>query len=165
MRLDDRDILAQRAQRLAQPAVAGAVGFQELVVFELAGEAYALQSRCILAVFALRELIPLPGAEPGIVGITTWHGDLLTIVDLREALGVPEAALADRGKILVLGSARTAFGLVADAVRGILSVPVTEVRPLPDGVAQRRDLVRGITRDAVIVLDEEAVVRGYGTTH
>lgn len=159
MPIDDRNILAQRAQRLAQPvAVAPAVAL-DLVVFELSGEAYALEARCVIAVFALRELSPLPGAGAGAAGLTTWRGTLLTVVDLRTALGLADVPLPDMSKVLVLGQGRATFGLLVDAVRGLVTVPDVEVQAPRAGVAPRRELVRGVTNDGVVTLDGDAVVR------
>jgi len=145
MPLDDRAILAQRAQRLAQPVAVGPAAALDLVVFELSREAYALEARCVTAVFALRELSPLPGAGAGAAGLTTWRGTFLTVVDLRTAL--------------VLGEGRATFGLLVDAVRGLVTVAGAEVHAPPTGVAPHRELLRGVTNEGVVVLDGDAVVR------
>ena len=157
--LDDRAILAQRAQRLAQPVLVAPEAALDLVVFELSREAYALEARCVMAVFGLRELSPLPGAGAGVTGLTTWRGTFLTIVDLRTALGLSEVVLADMSKVLVLGEGRATFGLLVDAVRGLVTVAGAEVHAPRDGVAPHRELLRGVTNEGVVVLDGDAVVR------
>ncbi len=147
-------ILEERARRLARPATPASVGERlDTVTFALANEIYGIESRYVLQVFRLLDLVPLPGAEPPVIGVTTWRGDLLTILDLRTVLGLPVAALNDLSRVIVLGTERPEFGVLADAVLELVSLPVTEVRVTPDGLGPKQDYVRGVTADAVLVLD------------
>ena len=130
----------------------------ELVTFALAGETYAIESRYVLQVFRLTNLSRLPGAEAPVFGVTAWRGELLTILDLRPVLGLSAAALNDLGRVIVLGNDAPAFGVLADEVRDLLGIPASAVRPPPEGVAPRREYLRGITGEAVIVLAAEQLL-------
>lgn len=155
-----RRVLEERARRLARPAAdAGAApAGLEVVTFALAGETYAIEARWVVEVARLAHLTPLPGAEPPLFAVTAWRGDLLSLFDLRPVLGLSSRALDDLGWIVVLGSAgRAAFGVLADAPGEFRVIPPDEVRP-PEGAA-RSPLVRGVTGDAVVVLEGEEVVR------
>jgi purine-binding chemotaxis protein CheW len=112
----------------------------------------------VVQVFRLEELAPLPGAESPIYGITTWRGDLLTILDLRPLLGLPVSSLNDLSRVMVLGGARPEFGILADAVSELLSVPVDDLMAVDDKQGRRAELVRGITPQAVLVLDGSALL-------
>jgi purine-binding chemotaxis protein CheW len=149
-----RALLEARARILALPADPAATGERlELVGFSLANEIYALESRYVVQVFRLLDLTPLPGAEPPVFGVTAWRGDLLTILDLRPVLGLPVTALNDLGRVIVVGAERAEFGVLADAVLEMQSVPASELGPPGAGQGKPPEYLRGITRDAVLVLD------------
>ena len=158
-----RAVLEQRARALARPAGTPAtIDELEAVTFALAAERYAIESRYVFEVFRLDDLSPLPGAKPPVFGVTAWRGELLTILDLRTVLGLPVTALTDLSRVLVLGSDRPAFGILADAVHDVVTFPASEVRQLPEGVAARREYLRGITGDTVLVLEATKLLQLHG---
>jgi purine-binding chemotaxis protein CheW len=159
---DARRVLEERARALARPpAPPPKQDTVELLTFALASETYAVESRFVIQVSRLSELSPLPGAQPPVFGLTPWRGGLLTILDLRQVLGVPATALNDLGRVIVLGDERPAFGILADAVHDLVSVPSAAIRAPQDGVATSREFLRGVTGEAVLVLEAEALLRSH----
>lgn len=154
----ERELLEQRARALARPPAAHKGDTIEIVTFGLAGETYGIESRYVLEVLRLTDLSRLPGAEPPVLGITTWRGALLNILDLRPMLGLTTAALDDLGRLIVLGKEGPAFGVLVDQVYALVVVPASAVRDPSDGVALRRDYLRGLTAEAVIVLAGEKLI-------
>lgn len=158
-----REVLEERARALARPAARAQAGDAvEVITFTLADETYAIESRYVLAVFRLAELSRLPGAAPPVFGVTAWRGELLTILDLRPLLGLSVVALNDLSRVIVLGEDRPAFGILADAVQDLVTLPAAELRALPEGVAAQREFLRAVTANATLVLDGERLLRGYG---
>ncbi len=165
-RPDDADrirrVLEERARALARPTASGAANDTlQMVTFALANETYAVESRYVIQVFRLTDLTPLPGAEPPVVGVAAWRGGLLTILDLRHVLGVSVQALDDLGRVIVVGEQRPAFGILVDAVHDIAAIPAAAIRTPPDGVASKRDYLRGVTADAVLVLEATTLLRRH----
>jgi purine-binding chemotaxis protein CheW len=161
-----RAVLEQRARALARPATPPpAAGALEAVTFALASERYAIESRYVFEVFRLATLSPLPGATPPVHGVTAWRGDLLPVLDLRLPLGLPVAALNDLSRVIVLGRERPAFGVLADAVLELVTIAAADVQAPPAAAeaaaagAAARDYLRGITPEAVVVLDGERLLR------
>ncbi len=158
-----RQVLEERARALARAAVPPPAGdVLELVTFALADEVYAIESRYVQAVVRLVELSPLPGAEPPVFGVTAWRGGLLTILDLRRVLGLSVAAPDDLSRLIVLGEDRPAFGILADAVQDLVTLPISELRAAAEGVAAQREYLRAMTAGAVLVLDGDKLLRAYG---
>ncbi|MGH7719195.1 MAG: chemotaxis protein CheW [Gemmatimonadaceae bacterium] len=160
-----RQILAERARELAATsAPAQSPGDAiETIAFTLAGQRYAIESRFVVEVFHLSELARLPGGERGggsgpAVGLTGWRGRLLTILDLRQVLGLPTGALDDLARVIVLGAERPVYGLLADRVDELVAVPVAELHAPHESVRVNRKFVRGVTGDALLVLDAEALL-------
>ena len=153
------DILRKRAAQLARvPASDRAAEAMPAVVFELADERYAIDARIVLQVHVLRQLTPLAGARPPLFGITHWRGMVLTILDLRAELGVRSSGVTDLSRVLVIDGGRNPFGILADAARDFIDLAQTTVRPLGAEEAAARTLLRGITDDAVLVMDPDAVL-------
>jgi len=153
-----REILKARARTLAVPLDREREATEDVVLFELSSETYALDARYVWEVFRLTALSALPGAQPPVLGLAAWRGNLLTILDLRQVLGVPVRDLTDLSSVIVLGEERPAFGILADAVGRIAAVRREDVREPPEGVAARRKYVKGITGDAIIVLAGEILL-------
>ena len=158
-----RQVLEARAVALARPATSEPEtdAFQ-VVWFDLAGETYALDATYVWEVFPLATLSLLPGAKPPVFGVTVWRGALLTILDLRQVLGLQGTGLTDLSRVIVLGGERPAFGVLADAVREVMPLRRGDVREPPEGVAVKREYLEGITGDAVLLLAGEQLLERHG---
>jgi len=118
-------------------------GEQRLVLFEVAGSAYALPIADVLEVaeWSQPAAIPTLGAETA--GVVNHHGDALPVVS-REALLEAETIAAAPENLLVLaarGAESGRLGIPVDRVIGLADAPAGE--PAPDGVVVERRPVRG----------------------
>lgn len=158
-----KEILETRARRLARRLDRDAstpVGV-EMLGFTVGREHFAVESRFVLAVVQLVDLVPLPGALAPVVGLTRWRGDVLTVLDLRRVMGGVPRALDDLGRVIVLGGPDTTaeFGILADIIDGLVAIDRAGLHPLP---ASRQleipGLISGVTSDAVHVLDAQTLI-------
>lgn len=158
-----RAILEARARQLARPLPPPIWGGaqREHLRFSRAGELYAVETRFVVQAFPLWDVALLPGAAPPVVAVTGWRGQILRVLDLRQALGLPAAQPGERAVGLVIGTDRPAFVVAVDEVPDQISLGEADLRPPPAGGISR-ELVRGVTGDAVLVLDMERVVRLHG---
>lgn len=156
----DVALLRRRAAELARaPVPAGMRQSTPVLIFRLSDERYAIDASIVLQVHVLRDMTPLAGARPPLFGITHWRGAVLTLLDLREQLGVRPHGLTDLGRVIVVGDARQPFGILADAAVDFVDLAEVAVRAVPADEQAGRILIRGITDDAVLVLDAPAVLR------
>jgi purine-binding chemotaxis protein CheW len=155
----DIAVLRSRAAALARvPKAERSTDTRPAVVFQLADEQYALEARVVLEVHVLRELTPFAGARPPLFGITHWRGSVLTILDLREELGVSTRGVTDLSRVIVVDGGRAPFGILADAARDVVDLDEASIRPLPPDETAARPLLRGITDDAVLIMNTDAVL-------
>lgn len=153
-----RELLEARARVLARPLAPDHPGATlSLVTFGLVEETYGIEARHVCGVFRLTDLAPLPGADAAVAGLTGWRGELLTVLDLRVLLGLPGAGLDDRVWVVAVGRERPVFGLLARAVRDLVTVRGDQMSP-PRDPGDARRLVRGVTRDAVQVVEIESIM-------
>jgi purine-binding chemotaxis protein CheW len=153
-----RQVLEARARALARPIEPPRGETLRLLGFELAGERYALELTEVLEVFRPRSVSRLPGSKTPLLGLTAWRGELVAVLDLRQMLGLGSEPPGDLRFAVVLGGGGTAVAVPADTADELLELDPHEVRAPAEGVAVRRELVRGVTPDARVVLDSERLV-------
>jgi purine-binding chemotaxis protein CheW len=133
----------------------------EVLRFMLAGERWGIEAGYVLQVFRLADLARLPGAPPPVLGVTAWRGRMLTVLDLRQALGLAATALDELDRVIALGEERPAFGVLADTVEDIVTLRASAIQPAREGGQARREFLKGVTTDAVVIVDAAALLRGY----
>jgi purine-binding chemotaxis protein CheW len=148
-------ILRARALALARAPRAAAVGATlELLEFRLASERYALESRHVQEVHPLRELTPLPGTPPFILGIVNVRGRILPVLDLKKFFELPERGLTDLHRIILVRGHGVELGLLADVIVGVKSVLADSLQPsLPTLTGIRADYLKGVGEERLVVLD------------
>lgn len=157
---DAESVLALRAQALKVPVqpdpLADAI---EVVRMQIAKSHYAVEGADVREVFRLADYAPLPGAELPVFGVTVWRGDLLLLLDLRRGLGLSSNALNDLRHVVVIDGKATCVGILVDEVLGMTTIRATDIRPTAGGSGAARKFVRGVTSDALIVLETNALLR------
>jgi purine-binding chemotaxis protein CheW len=107
----------------------------QLVSFEAAGQEYAFP------IADVQEIVQVPGqitrvphAGIHVVGVITLRDRLLPLVSLRQLFGLPEAAIDEHSRILVVspgGHVAASVGIIVDTVREVLRVSRTLADPVP----------------------------------
>jgi purine-binding chemotaxis protein CheW len=157
-----RLVMEERARALARvPQSPTAQGERlEFVVFSLANERYGISTAYVREVIRLTDLTPLPGAPDFVAGVTNLRGQVLAVMDLRKFFGVAVRGLSDTSRVVVLGGERPEFGVLADAVHHVLTLPIDQVLDPPESVAGiARGYLRGVTGDALVLLEGSALLQ------
>ena len=157
-----RAIMDERARALARiparpPAAAEVL---EVVTFVLGDEVYALETRLVRRVMPSTPPTPIPGATGLLSGLINIRGELLPVFDLRGLLGASARAATERSRIFVLGGERDDLGILVDEARGVLTLRLDQVLdPAPSSAAAGRHHLRGVTADALILIDGDSLLR------
>lgn len=156
---DARRILDERARRLAIPVPSPSHGDSlDVLTFALSSGQYAIEHAFILEVVRLHSMTPVPGAPPCVAGVTNYHGNVLLLIDPRDALGMPSTALNELSRIIVVGERSAEFGLLAERTDDTRAIPQAALKPLPLGSSADRRLYRGVTVDGLAILDGKALL-------
>ncbi|HEU4629128.1 MAG TPA: chemotaxis protein CheW [Gemmatimonadaceae bacterium] len=156
---DPAAVLAARARELARvPAAPDAEPALEVLGFTLGERTFGIESHHVHEVLRDVRLTPLPGAAAPVTAVVAWRGRILTVLDLRGALGAPPGP-APATRLLVLGDERPELGLLADDIGTLTPLAATALHPLPEGATAQREYVRAITDDATVLLDGAAILR------
>ena len=154
------EILKERARELAQiPEIELDEERIEVVQFDLAGEQYGIDTEYVREVCPVTHLAQVPCAPGFVVGIMSLRGEILSVVDLRRFFGLPERGISDSSKIVVVYSDDVEFGILADRIDVVASVPTRTLQESLATLAGARErFLRGVTPDRVAVLDIETIL-------
>jgi purine-binding chemotaxis protein CheW len=154
-------ILRARAQALARPPSPEPAPstMLELLEFRLASERYALETRHVQDVHPLRDLTPLPCTPPFVLGIVNLRGRILPVLDLKKFFDLPEQGLTDLHRIILVRGNDLEFGLLADVIVGVRSVPTDSLQSSPPSFTGiRADYLKGIGEERLVVLDLDRIL-------
>ncbi len=161
-----RDILATRARALARPiaTLADEAVKTALLIVRIADDRAGIALEHIIEVHRAGVLTPIPGAQPPVIGAIAWRGRVLTILDIAPGRR-GAVTISDATRVVVLGQRRAAFGVIVDDVEDVGDVDMHDATGVADLAPARRDLVRAVTSDALVVLDANALIARYAPTH
>lgn len=138
---------AQVAQRgrgaeANHPMVAGLAKADELqlVSFEVAQHEYAFP------ISDVQEIVQIPGhitevpkSSPDVVGVMILRDRLLPLVSLRRMFALPESAMDEHGRIVVVALGSGSVGIIMDTVKEVLRVSRALIDPVPPLLADAAD--------------------------
>lgn len=131
----------------------------EVVEFKLSHENYGIQSSYVREVYPLKELTPVPCTPPFVFGMINVRGQILPVIDLRKFFELPEKGITDQNRAIIVNDGRMEFGILADVVLEVHSIPLTEIQPpLPTFTDIRAEYIRGVTKERLAVLDIEKIL-------
>lgn len=155
-------ILDTRALALARvPAVPlNAAEAVVVATFRIGDESYAIETRYLRRIVVLEDCTPIPGAPDFLVGVVNLRGDILAVISLGKLFGVAGRPGDATTKVIVLGDDRDEFGILADATEEVKTLRLGEILEPPGSLeGLGRQYVRGVTENALIVLDGAVLLK------
>ncbi len=151
-------ILAERARKVSRPeAGVSDKKTAEILRFRLAYREYAIDMQHIREVILTGEITPVPGTPDFISGICVVRGEIISLVDLRVLLAIPETGLTDLNRVIVLTNQALTFGILADHITGIGMIELDRIAASdPDSPVAGNRYVKGIADGPLVVLDTGA---------
>ncbi len=154
-------ILKARARVLARETEeAGAAReFLDIIEFSLAAETYGIESAFVREVYPLKDLTPLPGTPPFVLGIVNVRGQILSVIDLKKFFNLPEKGLGQLNKVIIIRNDRMEFGILADAVLDARPIPLETIQAVPPTVTGiGAGYLKGVAGGRMIILDAEKIL-------
>jgi purine-binding chemotaxis protein CheW len=129
------------------------------IEFLLDEEHYFIESTYVVEVAHLKELTPLPGTPSAILGIFNLRGKILAIISLKKLLNLPEKAITNHNRIIVLKYRDIELGILADEIEGTNSIIKNKLQLNIPGISEKQnDFLIGISPGGVIVLNGEKLL-------
>ena len=145
---------------LATPSIGG----DAYVLCDVAGTAYAVDTREVEQLEMVGTLTGVPNAPAYVDGVTSSRGKVIPVVNLRARFGFPRATSSARARIIVTRVDARIVGLLVDSAREFTRIPAEAVQRAPDALDAAAPYLRGVAHlgeRLVLVLDVPALL---GTT-
>jgi purine-binding chemotaxis protein CheW len=156
----DAEILKHRSHFLAGSKLPqdDDLEYTLVVEFLLIPEKYALPASVISEVLPLKELTPVPGAPPFIIGMIKSRGQIISVINLKNLLKLQEKGITELNKVIVLQKDQVEFGILVDSIEGAREIPVNSIHPPPSTVSREgKAYIKGVTNEGLIILEPEAI--------
>jgi len=153
---EEKDILKARARMLAREPLPAATESErlELLEFSLAHETYGVEMVYVRETRPLRDITPVPCTPPFVLGLINVRGRIISVIDIKSFFNLPEKGLTDLNKVIILHDGEMEFGILADSVLGVRTIPLAELQPsLPTLSGVREVYLKGVTNKRTVVLD------------
>lgn len=129
----------------ARPPASDRPDTEGFLALRLGDDPFAVRVSDIAALHADRRIVPMPSAEPTMLGVAAFRGRIAPVYDLAALLGYP-AKGAPRWVLL----AREDVALAAASFEGQLSVAAADVLPAAEHLSARPH-VRGAVRHGGLI--------------
>jgi purine-binding chemotaxis protein CheW len=128
----EREILIERARNLTN-SLEEQAGTQQisLAIVGLSGEYFGVELETVREFTDLQRITPVPCCPDYIVGDMNLRGDILTVVDIRQALQMPVVGVSPTVKVVVVPLGNALVGVLVDDVFDMLEVDPSEVSEVP----------------------------------
>jgi purine-binding chemotaxis protein CheW len=106
----------------------------QLVVFTLGQESYGVDIGAISTIIRPQTITYVPHTPPHVQGVMNLRGVIIPVVDLRCRLGFDPIEITPTSRIIVVELGKMQVGMMVDAVTETLSMPLSDIDPLPEMV-------------------------------
>lgn len=117
----------------------------QLVVFELAGNCYALDIADVHEILRVSDITPLPRMPVYVEGIVNLRGKVVPVLNLRTRLGLNKAPIDQHTRIILVKSVDKLFGLIVDRVLEVNTYTEQEMEG-PEAAGLETGVLRGIVK-------------------
>jgi purine-binding chemotaxis protein CheW len=93
---------------------------RQLLVFVLDDRQYCVDLRVVVRVARMVEIIPLPHAPEVVLGLINVQGQIMPVVSVRKACGLPERPTRLNDRLIILRLPARMVVLVVDEVIGVV---------------------------------------------
>jgi purine-binding chemotaxis protein CheW len=101
------------------------------LTFEIAGEEYGVEVRCVIEVIGMQKITVVPDMPPFVKGVINLRGQVIPIMDVRSRFKLDFKEYDDRTCIVVVDMSNTFVGLVVDIVSDVLDISPENLSPAP----------------------------------
>lgn len=137
-------------------------GERQLVVFDLASEAYGVDIGTVREIIRLQEITHVPNAPDFVEGVINLRGKVIPVVDLRKRFGVAVGEQTAESRIVVVDIAGEDIGVMVDAVAEVLRIAADSVESAASIITTADSYyILGIAKlgeQLIILLDLEKVL-------
>lgn len=128
------------------------------VTFRLEDEVYGINVMQVQEVLRVTEIAPVPGAPHYVLGIINLRGNVVTVIDTRERLGLGSKDMDESTRIVIIETDnKMVVGILVDAVAEVVDLRTSEIESAPSvGNDESSKYIQGVASrdgDLLILVD------------
>ena len=135
---------------------------QQYSTFWVAGLYFGVPVRGVQEVLRYQEMTSVPLSPETVQGLINLRGQIVTAIDMRRRLGLPEREEGSLPMNVVLAEAGSGVSLLVDEIGDVLEVEEADFEQPPETLENRvRELIRGVYKlegRLLLELDTERTV-------
>ena len=135
---------------------------QQFTTFYLDGQLFGVEVGKVQEVIRYQEMTSVPLAQPVVQGLINLRGQIVTALDLRRRLSLPQRRDDRLPMNVVVRNGEEAVSFLVDEIGDVLEVEQTSFEPPPETLrGEARELIRGaykLSGRLLMVLDTERAV-------
>lgn len=135
---------------------------RQFCTFYLDSYYFGVEVTKVQEVFRYQEMTPVPLASNVVKGLINLRGQIVTSIDLRRRLQLPDLPDGRLPMNVVVRTDDGALSLLVDEIGDVLEVPDDVFEPPPDTISEvTRELVRGVyklDKRLLLILDTDKTV-------
>lgn len=126
----------------------------QCVTFRLEDEIYGINVMQVQEVLRVTEIAPVPGAPHYVLGIINLRGNVVTVIDTRERLGLGAKEMDESTRIVIIEADKLVVGILVDAVAEVVDLRTSEIESPPSvGNDESSKYIQGVaTRDGELLI-------------
>ncbi|HEY9199371.1 MAG TPA: chemotaxis protein CheW [Gammaproteobacteria bacterium] len=139
---------------MSQAAQATNDSVLQCVTFRLDDEIYGINVMQVQEVLRVTEIAPVPGAPHYVLGIINLRGNVVTVIDTRERLGLEAREMDESTRIVIIEADKMVVGILVDAVAEVVDLRTSEIESAPSvGNDESSKYIQGVaSRDGVLLI-------------
>lgn len=153
-------ILAERAEQLANLSIETEQtenNTNDVLIFELGEEQYAIDTAYISEVIPLKLLTRVPGAPDFVLGVVSRRGEILSVIDFARFVGLPGSQTCNH--LIFVEYQGTNMGIAVHKLKEIAQIPLTSIQPIQSQWSgEQAQYLKGVTEVGVALLDVKEIL-------
>ncbi len=135
---------------------------QQFCTFYIHGLLFGVEVETVQEVIRHLDMTRVPLAPDIVTGLINLRGQIVTAIDLRRRLGVPDRPDGELPMNVVVRTTEGAVSLLVDEIGDVVEVEEKDFEPTPDTLPKTsRELIRGVyklKKELLLVLDTQRSV-------
>jgi purine-binding chemotaxis protein CheW len=107
----------------------------QLVVFRLGTEEFGVDISQVREIIRVGDITRRPGSPRYVDGVINLRGQVTTVVNLRNRLGLDGKAMDGNARIMILEVDKNVVGVIVDSVTEVKNLTASQIETLPDALS------------------------------
>src|SRR5262249_50027980 len=99
------------------------------VFVTLSAGVYGFEGRYVREILVVPDITFVPSVPPFVLGVINLRGDVESVFDVRQVLGLPESPITRASRIVLAKVGDVSSGILVDSVEEVSNIPRSKIQP------------------------------------